>query len=166
MRVFSGIQATGAKHIGNYIGAMRQYVSTQETGDAFFCIVYLHSITVEYDPQELHDRTLDLAALLFAVGLEPELVEAATIARMRGNAADVVPNADVALWHDNAEFFHRGTSGQWRSLLEDANDLARYDTRVSHLVVLGPEGAATSVDVPEFDGLNVVSPLAVTNVNA
>jgi tryptophanyl-tRNA synthetase len=72
MRVFSGIQATGAKHIGNYIGAMRQYVSTQETGDAFFCIVDLHSITVDYDPKDLHDRTLDLAALLFAVGLEPE----------------------------------------------------------------------------------------------
>jgi tryptophanyl-tRNA synthetase len=72
MRVFSGIQATGAKHIGNYIGAMRQYVATQDEGDAFFCIVDLHSITVEYDPQDLHDRTLDLAALLFAVGLDPD----------------------------------------------------------------------------------------------
>src|SRR6266550_8989882 len=72
MRVFSGIQATGAKHIGNYIGAMRQYVATQESGDAFFCIVDLHSITVEYEPQDLHDRTLDLTALLFAVGLDPE----------------------------------------------------------------------------------------------
>jgi tryptophanyl-tRNA synthetase len=72
MRVFSGIQATGAKHIGNYIGAMRQYVATQDEGDAFFCIVDLHSITVEYDPQDLHDRTLDLAALLYAVGLAPD----------------------------------------------------------------------------------------------
>src|SRR5437762_5229736 len=72
MRVFSGIQPTGAKHIGNYIGAMRQYVATQEQGDAFFCIVDLHSITVEYDTQHLHDRSLDLAALLFAVGLAPD----------------------------------------------------------------------------------------------
>jgi tryptophanyl-tRNA synthetase len=72
MRVFSGIQATGAKHIGNYIGAMRQYVTTQEEGDAFFCIVDLHSITVDYDPKDLHDRSLDLAALLFAVGLHPD----------------------------------------------------------------------------------------------
>ena len=72
MRVFSGIQATGAKHIGNYIGAMRQYVTTQEEGDAFFCIVDLHSVTVDYDPQDLHDRSLDLAALLFAVGLHPD----------------------------------------------------------------------------------------------
>jgi tryptophanyl-tRNA synthetase len=73
MRVFSGIQPTGAKHIGNYIGAMRQYVATQDAnpGEAIFCIVDLHSITVDYDPQDLHDRTLDLAALLFAVGLDP-----------------------------------------------------------------------------------------------
>jgi tryptophanyl-tRNA synthetase len=70
-RVFSGIQATGAKHIGNYIGGFRQYVETQERGDAFFCVVDLHSITVDFDPQDLHDRTLDLAALLFAVGLDP-----------------------------------------------------------------------------------------------
>src|SRR4051794_9830574 len=74
MRVFSGIQPTGAKHIGNYIGAMRQYVATQNEneGDAFFCIVDLHSITVEYDPRDLHDRTLDLAALLYAVGLDAD----------------------------------------------------------------------------------------------
>src|SRR5215510_10675167 len=73
MRVFSGIQATGEKHIGNYIGAMRNYVTTQNEGDAFFCVVDLHSITVDYDPQDLHDRSLDLAALLYAVGLDPEL---------------------------------------------------------------------------------------------
>ena len=72
MRVFSGIQPTGAKHIGNLIGGMRQYVATQEEGDAFFCIVDLHSITVEYEPRDLHDRTLDLAALLYAVGLDPD----------------------------------------------------------------------------------------------
>jgi tryptophanyl-tRNA synthetase len=74
MRVFSGIQATGAKTIGNYIGAMRQYVATQDAnpGEAFFCIVDLHSITVEYEPRELHEATLDLAALLFAAGLDPE----------------------------------------------------------------------------------------------
>ncbi len=74
MRVFSGIQATGAKHIGNYIGAMRQYVATQNDneGEAFFCVVDLHSITVEYEPKDLYDRTLDLSALLFAVGLDPE----------------------------------------------------------------------------------------------
>lgn len=71
MRVFSGIQPTGIKHFGNYSGGFRQYAATQAEGDAFFCVVDLHSITVAYDPGELRDRTLDLAALLFATGLEP-----------------------------------------------------------------------------------------------
>ena len=72
MRVFSGIQPTGSKHFGNYSGGFRQYVATQEEGDAFFCIVDLHSITVDYDPEDLRERTLDLAAMLFATGLDPE----------------------------------------------------------------------------------------------
>jgi tryptophanyl-tRNA synthetase len=72
MRVFSGIQPTGQKHFGNYSGGFRQYVATQEQGEAFFCIVDLHSITVEYDPADLRERTLDLAAMLFATGLDPE----------------------------------------------------------------------------------------------
>src|SRR5918992_1055316 len=72
MRIFSGIQPTGDKHLGNYIGGFRQYAVTQERGDAFFCIVDLHSITVEYDPEELHEQTLNLAAMLFATGLDPE----------------------------------------------------------------------------------------------
>jgi tryptophanyl-tRNA synthetase len=72
MRIFSGIQPTGEKHLGNYIGAIRQYVATQEQGDAFFCIVDLHSITVGYDPDDLRESTLSLAALLFAAGLDPD----------------------------------------------------------------------------------------------
>jgi tryptophanyl-tRNA synthetase len=72
MRIFSGIQPTGAKHLGNYIGAIRNYVATQEKGDAFFCIVDLHSISVDYDPDDLHESTLSLAALLFAAGLDQE----------------------------------------------------------------------------------------------
>jgi tryptophanyl-tRNA synthetase len=71
-RVFSGIQPTGRKTLGNYSGGFRQYAQTQETHDAFFCIVDLHSITVDYDPQELRDATLDLAAMLFATGLDAE----------------------------------------------------------------------------------------------
>ena len=71
MRVFSGIQPTGAKHFGNYSGGFRQYAATQELGDAIFCIVDLHSITVEYDPADLRERTLDLAAMLFATGIDP-----------------------------------------------------------------------------------------------
>ena len=72
MRVFSGIQPTGDKHLGNLIGGFRQYAATQEQGEGFFCIVDLHSITVEYDPDDFRERTLDLAAMLFATGLDPE----------------------------------------------------------------------------------------------
>src|SRR6266446_4983688 len=71
-RVFSGIQPTGRKTLGNYSGGFRQYAQTQETHDAFFCIVDLHSISVEYDPAELRQSTLDLAAMLFATGLDAE----------------------------------------------------------------------------------------------
>jgi len=72
MRIFSGIQPTGAKHLGNYIGGFRQYTATQELGEGFFCIVDLHSITVDYDPGELRAATIDLAAMLFASGLDPD----------------------------------------------------------------------------------------------
>jgi tryptophanyl-tRNA synthetase len=72
VRIFSGIQPTGDKHLGNLIGGFRQYAATQELGEAFFCIVDLHSITVEYDPADLRERTLDLYAMLLATGLDPE----------------------------------------------------------------------------------------------
>jgi tryptophanyl-tRNA synthetase len=72
MRIFSGIQPTGDKHLGNLIGGFRQYAATQELGEAFFCIVDLHSITVEHDPDDLRSRTLDLFAMLLATGLDPQ----------------------------------------------------------------------------------------------
>jgi tryptophanyl-tRNA synthetase len=72
MRIFSGIQPTGAKHLGNYAGGFRQYTETQEQGEAFFCIVDLHSVSVEHDPQELRERTLDVFAMLIATGLDPD----------------------------------------------------------------------------------------------
>src|ERR671938_282237 len=72
MRIFSGIQPTGDKHIGNYSGGFRQYAATQEEGEGFFCVVDLHSITTAYEPQELRESTLNLAAMLFATGLDPD----------------------------------------------------------------------------------------------
>jgi tryptophanyl-tRNA synthetase len=72
MRIFSGIRASGAKTLGNYSGGFRQYAATQEQGEAFFCIVDLHSITTPFEPQDLHESTLDLGAMLFATGLDPE----------------------------------------------------------------------------------------------
>jgi tryptophanyl-tRNA synthetase len=71
VRIFSGIQPTGRKHLGNYIGAIVQYVSSQERGEGIFCIVDLHAITVAYDPAELRERTYDTAAILLAAGLDP-----------------------------------------------------------------------------------------------
>jgi len=72
MRTFSGIQPTGAKHFGNFSGAFRQFVPIQEESEAFFCIVDLHSITTAYEPEELRSSTFDLAAMMFAVGLDPD----------------------------------------------------------------------------------------------
>jgi tryptophanyl-tRNA synthetase len=72
MRIFSGIQPTGRKHLGNYIGAIAQYVSGQDRGEALYCIVDLHAITVAYDPVELRERTYDTTAILLAAGLDPE----------------------------------------------------------------------------------------------
>jgi tryptophanyl-tRNA synthetase len=70
--IFSGIQPTGRKHLGNYIGAIQQYVEGQERGEpAIFCIVDLHAISVAYDPAELRERLYDTAAILLAAGLDP-----------------------------------------------------------------------------------------------
>ncbi len=77
MRVFSGIRASGDKTLGNYSGGFRQYVATQEEatrdgGEAFFCVVDLHSITTPFEPDVLRESTLSVAAWLFATGLDPE----------------------------------------------------------------------------------------------
>src|SRR3954465_23668 len=72
VRIFSGIQPTGRKHLGNYLGAIRQYVEGQERGEAIYCIVDLHAITVAYDASELPRTVLDTTALLLAAGLDPE----------------------------------------------------------------------------------------------
>ncbi|MCW3014028.1 MAG: tryptophanyl-tRNA synthetase [Solirubrobacterales bacterium] len=71
-RIFSGIQPTGRKHLGNYIGAIRQYVAGQDRGEAIYCIVDLHAVTVRYEPAELRERVLDTAAILLAAGLDPD----------------------------------------------------------------------------------------------
>src|SRR5579859_2789998 len=72
-RVFSGIQPTADSfHLGNYLGAVRQWVDLQASRDAIYCVVDLHAITVPYDPQTLRRRTRVAAAQLFAAGLDPE----------------------------------------------------------------------------------------------
>ena len=72
MRIFSGIQPTGRKHLGNYIGAIRGYLDGQERGDpAIFCIVDLHATSVSYEPKALPGYVLDTTAMLMAAGLDP-----------------------------------------------------------------------------------------------
>jgi tryptophanyl-tRNA synthetase len=72
MRIFSGIQPTGRKHLGNYIGAITQYVAGQDRGDpAIYCVVDMHAITVAYEPAELRERVWDTTAILLAAGLDP-----------------------------------------------------------------------------------------------
>ena len=73
MRIFSGIQPTGRKHVGNYIGAIRGYLAGQERGDpAIYCIVDLHATSVTYDAEALPGYVLDTTAVLLASGLDPE----------------------------------------------------------------------------------------------
>jgi len=72
MRILSGIQPTGDKHLGNYFGAIRRWVEQQDGADCFYPIVDLHAITIPQDPEELRESTLSLAALLLACGIDPE----------------------------------------------------------------------------------------------
>jgi tryptophanyl-tRNA synthetase len=73
MKIFSGIQPTGRKHLGNYIGAISKFVEGQDRGDpSIYCVVDAHAITVAYDPAELRERFYDTAAILLAAGLDPE----------------------------------------------------------------------------------------------
>ncbi len=70
-RVLSDIQPSGDVHLGNYLGAIRRWAEEQDRVDGYFCIVDLHAVTVPHEPQQLRDRTLDLATTLFAAGLDP-----------------------------------------------------------------------------------------------
>ncbi len=121
-----------------------------EEGSSLLCALRHHEtfwnaraaanvVMLHYDDLQA-DLEGQMRALAERLGIEvpegrwPGLVEAATFAQMRDNAATVAPNTDVAIWNDTAEFFHRGTSGQWRSLLGSDEDLRRYDDRVAQLV--------------------------------
>lgn len=72
MRIFSGIRPTGELHIGNYLGAIKQWIELQEKNECVFCIVDLHGITTPYNPEKLQKNILELAIAYLAVGLNPE----------------------------------------------------------------------------------------------
>lgn len=71
-KIFSGIQPSGTIHVGNYLGAIKNWVALQHQYESTFCVVDLHAITVPYDPRELPERVIDLAATLVAAGIDPE----------------------------------------------------------------------------------------------
>jgi tryptophanyl-tRNA synthetase len=72
-RIFSGAQPTGNVHLGNYLGALRNWVALQHEYESFFCIVNLHAITVPQDPAQLVEKTRDLARIYLAVGIDPQV---------------------------------------------------------------------------------------------
>jgi tryptophanyl-tRNA synthetase len=72
-RVFSGIKPTGHVHLGNYLGALQHWVADQHEADSLYCVVDLHALTVEHDPASVRDLTLEVARILVAVGLDPDV---------------------------------------------------------------------------------------------
>ena len=72
-RIFSGVQPTGNIHLGNYLGALRNWVALQREYESFFCIVNVHAITVAQDPKVLAEKTRELARIYLAVGIDPEV---------------------------------------------------------------------------------------------
>src|SRR3982750_2453273 len=71
-RIFSGAQPTGNLHLGNYLGALKNWVALQDEYESFYCIVNLHAITLPQDPKVLRQKTLDLARIYLAAGIDPE----------------------------------------------------------------------------------------------
>ncbi len=71
-RIFSGVQPTGKLHIGNYLGAIKNWVSQSKDNESFFCIVDLHAITIKKDPKILREDILQTAAFYLATGLDPK----------------------------------------------------------------------------------------------
>ena len=111
MRIFSGIRASGDKTLGNYSGGFRQYAATQEEGDAFFCIVDLHSITVEHDPEVLRRATLDVGAMLFAAGLDPEREEWMLRDLLRANRGPLSADGLAAIYAQILELTKNEVAG-------------------------------------------------------
>lgn len=137
-KVFSGIQPTGSKHIGNYIGGFRQYVE-QQNPDAYYCIVDLHAITVQHDPADLRESTLSLAALMFACGLDPErsttfvqshVREHAEAAWLLGSVASFGELRRMTQFKDKSEQQEFVSAGLFTYPVLMAGDILLYSTEV------------------------------------
>ncbi len=100
MRIFSGIQPTGRKHLGNYIGAITQYVAGQDRGDAIYCVVDLHATSVPYEPQGLRAAVYDTAATLLAAGLDPDALHLLSTGRREEHTELCWLLCSVTAWGD------------------------------------------------------------------
>ena len=69
-RIFSGIKPSGSVHLGNLLGALRNWVSMQDKNESVYCVVDLHALTLPQDPEELRASPLSLAQMLIAVGID------------------------------------------------------------------------------------------------
>ena len=86
-RIFSGVQPTGNLHLGNYLGAIRNWVALQQEYDCILCIVDLHALTLPFDPEELRRQTREVTAAYIAAGIDPERCIIFNRARCRGTAS-------------------------------------------------------------------------------
>jgi tryptophanyl-tRNA synthetase len=139
MRIFSGIQPTGRKHLGNYLGAIRQYVDYQEQGEGIYCIVDLHAITVAYEAAELPARVLDTTALLMAAGLDPDrciLFRQGDVhehTELAWLLASLTPYGELSRMHqfkEKAEEQHLVSAGLFTYPVLQAADVVAYGTNV------------------------------------
>ena len=85
-RVFSGVQPTGNLHIGNYLGAIRNFVRLQHDYECIFCVVDLHAITVYQQPDELRAKIIEIAALFLAAGIDPKAASLIVQSAVAGHA--------------------------------------------------------------------------------
>ncbi len=108
-RVFSGMQPTGALHLGNYLGALKKFVRLQDTYECLFCIVDLHAITVFQDPKSLADQTREIAAAYLAAGVDPQ-------------RAIIYPQAQVSAHTELAWIFNCVARVGWLSRMTQFKD--------------------------------------------
>jgi len=118
-RVLSGIQPSGDLHLGNFVGAVRHWVSEQDVTDSFFCIVDLHAITLPQDPAGLRRATLELAGLLLAAGIDPDRSTLFVQSHVHEHAE---LKSDLA--EDLVEFL-RPLRERYRDIASDPEELAR-----------------------------------------
>ena len=102
-RVFSGVQPSGNLHIGNYLGALKNWVEIQSGYESIFGIVDLHAVTVFQDPAELRARIRETAALFLAAGIDPKAIDTIIISHYHGDHINGLLKADSSLAFPNAE---------------------------------------------------------------